>query len=195
MLTAVVLAGAVVATLALVGAFWRARASRRVELAMWPPVLGSESPAVASLLVHDFTLTRDAVAATLLDLAARGHVRVEEIGAGSLVCRLHGREPRGLNPYEQQVYDAIRDACSDGSVPVEVLTREIHHQPRRWRAAFERAVLDDARERDLIEARWTASRRIRARRSPPGRRTSSATRNPCCGLRRRCSSSGEFPCS
>lgn len=155
MLTAVVFAGAVVAGVALAAAFARARASRLVEPGIWPPLTGSEPPAIANLLVHDFTLTRDAVAATLLDLAARGHLRVEEVGPGSLVCRLHGPEPTGLTAYEQQVYDTMRDACSNGSVPVEVLTREIHHQPRRWRTTFERAVLDDARTCELIEPRWT----------------------------------------
>ena len=49
-----------------------------------PPVgprtldLGAEPPAVASFLVHGFRVTDDAVPATLIDLAARNVVDIEE---------------------------------------------------------------------------------------------------------------------
>jgi Predicted membrane protein (DUF2207) len=153
---AVLLAGAVVASAILVLAFAHARASRRVAPGIWPPLVGDEPPAIVNLLVNDFTLTRDAIAATLVDLAARGYLQIEEIGAGSFVCRLHGHAPRALTPYETQVYEAVRDACSNGSAPVETLTREIRRQPRSWRSSFERAVIKDAREREMIAPRWTA---------------------------------------
>ena len=53
-----------------------------------PPVgprtldLGAEPPAVANFLVHGFRVTDDAVPATLIDLAARNVVDIEQRGPG-----------------------------------------------------------------------------------------------------------------
>lgn len=54
-----------------------------------PPVgartldLGPEPPAVANFLVHDFRVTDEAVAATLIDLAARRVAEIEQRGPAS----------------------------------------------------------------------------------------------------------------
>src|SRR5919198_1249696 len=69
-----------------------------------PPTLdlGPEPPAIANLLVHDFRVTRDAVPATLIDLAARRLVEIEEREPGSYVCRLEERSDGKLTSYERR---------------------------------------------------------------------------------------------
>jgi hypothetical protein len=50
-----------------------------------PPVpdLGGEPPAVVALLVNEWEVDRHALVATLLDLAARRYIEIEEPGASS----------------------------------------------------------------------------------------------------------------
>ncbi len=57
------------------------------------------SPAVVNLLVHSGRLTGDALAATVVDLAARGHVHLEQIAPGEVLARFSDpaaqpRDPR-----------------------------------------------------------------------------------------------------
>jgi len=44
--------------------------------------LGEEPPAVVDLLTNDWRVTPDAIPATLLDLAARGFVDLDQLGPG-----------------------------------------------------------------------------------------------------------------
>src|SRR2546423_14566993 len=67
-----------------------------------PPV----PPAVAGLLCNDFELPAELPPATLLDLAARHVVRLEEVGPGKTICRMRGAagsEP--LTPYRPRAVD------------------------------------------------------------------------------------------
>ncbi len=50
--------------------------------------LGAEPPAIANLLVNRCNVTSSAAAATLIDLAARGHLELFEAGPGQFVVRL-----------------------------------------------------------------------------------------------------------
>ena len=54
--------------------------------------LGPEPPSVANFLVHDFTVTADAAAATLIDLAARNVLDIEQRGPEVFYVRM--RETR-----------------------------------------------------------------------------------------------------
>ena len=70
-----------------------------------PPV----PPAVAGLVCNDFELPAELPPGTLLDLAARHVVRLEEVEPGKTICRLRGaagNEP--LTRYEQRVLDEVR---------------------------------------------------------------------------------------
>jgi hypothetical protein len=67
-----------------------------------PPV----PPAVAGLLCNDFELPAELPPATLLDLAARHVIRLEEVEPSKTICRLRGtagNEP--LTPW-RDLYDA-----------------------------------------------------------------------------------------
>jgi hypothetical protein len=65
-----------------------------------PPVgqrtleLGPESPAMANLLVHDFRATPEAVPATVIDLAARRVLEIEQRGPGVFYVRLRPKPRR-----------------------------------------------------------------------------------------------------
>jgi hypothetical protein len=116
-----------------------------------PPTLelGPEPPAVANLLVHDFRVTHDAVPATLLDLAARNVVELEEREPGSYVCRLEARTDGELAAYEQRIVDLLRRRESGGIVPAQALTTGPSKESSRWWNEFRREVIADAQRRGL----------------------------------------------
>ena len=124
-----------------------------------PPTLdlGAEPPAIANLLVHDFRVTRDAVPATLLDLAARRLVEIEERKPGSYVCRLEESSAGPLTAYEQRVMDLLRSRASGDVVPTQALTTGPSAESSRWWKDFKREVVADAQRRglcrDIIDGR------------------------------------------
>ena len=58
--------------------------------------LGEEPPAVVDLATSDWRVTPDAISATLLDLAARGYLDLEQYGPGRTVAGSGG--PPGKRP-------------------------------------------------------------------------------------------------
>jgi len=120
-----------------------------------PPVgprtleLGAEPPAVANFLANDFRVTDDAVPATLIDLAARNVVDVEQRGPGVFYVRLRPAVSEQLNAYEQRVLDHLRARASNGVVPAEALTTGPGHESTRWRRRFANEVVSDAQRRGL----------------------------------------------
>jgi hypothetical protein len=67
--------------------------------------LGDEPPAVVDLLTNDWRVTADALPATLLDLAARDYLDLEQHGPGGTVCRVRRTSGEGLEAYERMVVD------------------------------------------------------------------------------------------
>jgi Predicted membrane protein (DUF2207) len=116
--------------------------------------VGPESPAVANLLVNGGRLTPDAVPATLLDLAARHVVLIEETQPGVYRCRLSNATESGLTPYEVQVLDLLRRRAVDGVVPAKALTAGPADEARGWIKNFNRKVVDEADRAGLCKARW-----------------------------------------
>jgi Predicted membrane protein (DUF2207) len=116
-----------------------------------PPV----PPAVAGLLCNDFELPAELPPGTLLDLAARHVVRLEEVEPGKTICRLRGvagNEP--LTRYEQRVLDEVRRKAVDGVVPTDALTTGAEDASRGWHRAFSKEVIGDAQGRGLTRNRW-----------------------------------------
>ena len=62
-----------------------------------------EPPAVVNLLVNRCHVTSAAAAATLIDLAARGHLELSEVGPDRYVVRLRRDRDEPLTDYEEQV--------------------------------------------------------------------------------------------
>ena len=111
--------------------------------------LGAEPPAVANFLVHGFRVTDDAVPATLIDLAARNVVDIEQRGPGVFYVRLREADAESLTRYERRVLDHLRASAHDGVVPAEALTTGPQSQSARWRRGFVSAVVSDAQSRGL----------------------------------------------
>lgn len=116
-----------------------------------PPTLdlGPEPPAVANFLAHDFRVTRDAVPATLLDLAARRLVEIEEREPGSYVCRLEKTSDGDLTSYERRVLELLRSRASGDIVPAGALTTGPKEESKRWWNGFQKEVVADAQRRGL----------------------------------------------
>ena len=120
-----------------------------------PPVgpktleLGSEPPAVANFLVNDFRVTDDAVPATLIDLAARNALDIEQRGPGVFYVRLRSRSEDPLTAYERRVLAHLHERVSDGVVPAGALTTGPQTESKRWRRGFESEVVADAKARGL----------------------------------------------
>lgn len=111
--------------------------------------LGSEPPAVASFLVNDFRVPSEAVPATLLDLAARGVVEIEQRGPGVFYVRLRPAHDEALTPYELRVLEHLRALARGGVVPGEALTTGPQESSLRWRRGFEQDVAADSKRRGL----------------------------------------------
>ncbi len=111
--------------------------------------LGAEPPAVANFLTHGFRVTDDVVPATLIDLAARNVVDIEQRGPGVFYVRLRTTSEEALTSYEHRVLDHLRSVARDGVVPGDALTTGPQHESARWMRGFVSGVVSDAQARGL----------------------------------------------
>ena len=111
--------------------------------------LGVEPPAVANFLTHGFRVTDDAVPATLIDLAARNVVDIEQRGPGVFYVRLRTTSEEALTSYEHRVLDHLRSVARDGVEPGDALTTGPQHESARWMRGFVSGVVSDAQARGL----------------------------------------------
>lgn len=114
--------------------------------------LRPEPPAVAGMLANDFIVTRDALPATLIDLAARGAVEIESRGDETFVSLRP--PPADLLPFEEQVLRHVQSLARDGRVPAAALTTGPQDSSRRWWATFRKAVVGEAQHRGLCRPLW-----------------------------------------
>lgn len=147
-------AAALVAWFALVAVLWLLRLPPRPRPGPETTDLRPEQPALANLLAHGFNPTRDAVPATLVDLAARGLVEIEDRGGGNYFCRLTGRSGV-LTPYERMLLDHLRARAAGGVVPAEALTTGPQDRSKAWWGVFRRKVVLHAQGAGFTEDLWT----------------------------------------
>jgi hypothetical protein len=150
-------AAAVVATLVwllVLGIFALVTRPKPVEAAAPTMDLGPESPAVADLLVNHCHVTARAIPGTLLDLAARHYLQIEEYGTTDTIIRLHRDPTPDLTPYEKQVMQQVTSLAENGVVPIQALTLGTAGRTESWRKAFEKEVAQEAKSRGLTEDRW-----------------------------------------
>jgi hypothetical protein len=121
-----------------------------------PPTsdLRDEPPAVANLLVNRCHPTEAAAAATVVDLAARGHLELFEAGPGRLVVRLRSAAHDDLTDYESQVLALVEERAVGGSAPLEALQLSAD-QSKGWHRRFAKRIVEDARRRGLLRGRWS----------------------------------------
>jgi hypothetical protein len=121
-------------------------------------VVGDQPPAVVNLLTTDWDLNHAAVPATLVDLAARGHVAIDQYGDDTVVRPLGRRTDDRLADYEGQLLGHLRSLgaqTGDGRVPAEALSTGPEATSRHWWRSFRSGVVDDARGRGLSRPRWS----------------------------------------
>lgn len=125
-------------------------------------LVGDEPPAVVNLITNSWSLEHEAIPATLLDLAARGHVSIRQAGQDAVVyVPLEPPARAASDPllrYERMVLKHVKRLArrtSDGVVPAGALTTGPDEQAKRWWRRFRLAVHDDARDRGLAERRWS----------------------------------------
>ena len=151
----------VLASLACTGAFLLvAGAVAVIRRPQSPPVLpamsdlGPETPAVANLLVNRGRVTPDAVPATLLDLAARNVVKIEDADQGTYACRIGPKPANGLSAYEARVFDLLRRKAEGGLVPARALTAGPADEARGWMKQFRSEVIAEASRAGKCAPRW-----------------------------------------
>jgi len=116
--------------------------------------LGSESPAVANLLANGGELTPEAVPATLLDLAARRAIQIDEKEPRVYEVRIGSSPPPGLTAYESRVVSLLRQKASGGVVPAAALTTGASGEAKSWHVSFNREVVSEARKLGFTKPRW-----------------------------------------
>src|SRR6266508_2510625 len=143
--------------------------SREVDPGPATMELGDEPPAVVNLLANDWRVTADAVPATLLDLAGRDLVDIDQLGPEDTIVRVRRAGDASLAPYERLVLDHVAGLAVDGVVPAQALTTGPQDQSKRWWKAFTGAVVADARQRGLARDRWSqgAKAAVRGAALPP----------------------------
>ena len=138
--------------------------------------LGAETPALASLVTNGFVVTPPAAVATLLDLVARGWLRVEQAEHEVvLLTDRRGRAGDALTAYEQQVLNHVHRLTHGTLTGVSGAGVEIAglRLSRRWWRRFTKAVVTDARRQGLTNVAGVPS--------PSGRRSSRSCCRPSCG--------------
>lgn len=123
--------------------------------------LRPEPPALVEFLTGGWESGRGAPRATLLDLAARGFLALEQTGPDprdTLVRIRPARKepPEELLPYEALVLARVTALASTGVLPAGALARGTEDEDRGWWRAFGRAVAADARDRGLARDRYPA---------------------------------------
>jgi hypothetical protein len=139
----------VIALAALCTLPWRPAPDRRPAL-----TLRDEPPAVVSLLAG--RLERDGYPATLLDLAARGWIGLDETGPGGVMCHPATRRPDdpGLTAYERRALAHLElRAAGMGVVPGTALGSGFEDGEQEFGKVFRDEVRADARAHGLLRSR------------------------------------------
>jgi hypothetical protein len=152
-------------TWGLAAAIWLllALVPRLVSLRLPPPPgpatvdPGPEPPAVASLLVSGSRARYTAVAATVLDLGARGNLDLAWVGPSMLSCRAARPSTRTrVLPFEARVLERLRTHLRGDEAPVSaLLPAPRSFDSRRWYRGFVREVAMVARDEGLVVPQLT----------------------------------------
>jgi hypothetical protein len=118
--------------------------------------VGDEPPAVVNVLTNDVTLTAAGLRATMIDLAARGWLRIlppdddDDIGRVRPAAGTSGGE--SLLPHERLVLQhVLARFTTDRAIPARYLAVDVRD---RWWRRFDRLVTDECRRRGLVMRRW-----------------------------------------
>lgn len=133
-------------------------APARPEPAATPEGLRKESPAVVNLLTNDATLTAAGFRATVIDLAARGWLRIlppddEDDDLGRVRPAATAYEGDALLPHERLVLQHVMARfTTDRAIPARYLAVDVKGS---WWRRFRSLVVDDAHRAGLVRRRWS----------------------------------------
>jgi hypothetical protein len=118
--------------------------------------LRSDSPAVVNMITNDATVTAAALRATVIDLAARGWLRILPPDVGDDLARVRpaaeAYDGDALRPYERLVLQhVIARFTTDRAIPAPYLAVDVRGS---WWRRFAGLVADDARHDGLVTRRW-----------------------------------------
>lgn len=119
---------------------------------------GPESAAVVGLLTNGFEVPTAAVPATVIDLAARGWIRLAHADGELMVVTRSAGAAVGdvLRPHEQLVLNHVSARAFNDVTSGATLAVNQRRLNRRWRHRFARAVAALAAESGLATRRYTA---------------------------------------
>jgi hypothetical protein len=122
--------------------------------APWPG-LGGERPALVNLVATGGRLSGAAYPATVLDLAAKGHLMITQRMAGQLWCDVSAVAPAetGLAESERLVLADARRVADRGGAPFEAVAESCASDVRGKWDPFERAVRAEGRHAGLTRPR------------------------------------------
>ncbi|MCW6003614.1 DUF2207 domain-containing protein [Micromonospora sp. CPCC 205371] len=124
----------------------------RVPAGRATPDLIDTPPAVVNLLMNGLRAAPEAAAATLLDLAARGHLELYQPAAdpGETVVRVRRGAHAGLTSYEQRVLDRVDVAPGVHPLTLADLARRQAQDGQTWQERLVVATREDAIARGLM---------------------------------------------
>ncbi len=133
--------------------------------------LRSEPPGIVNMLTNDATLTAAGFRATVIDLAARGWLRIlppdEEDELARVRPAATAFQGDSLLPHERLVLQhVLARYTSERAIPARYLAVDIRGP---WWRRLTRLVADEAVRRDLLRRRWTWKRPRGSRRAGRGR--------------------------
>jgi hypothetical protein len=122
--------------------------------ASWPGLAG-EKPALVNLAVTRAQPTGAAYSATILDLAARGHLVITQRMAGQLWCDVPAAAPAdtGLAQPERLVLAEARKLAGGAGAPFEAVAERCASDVRATWDPFERALRAEGRQAGVTRAR------------------------------------------
>ena len=129
---------------------------RRPDPAAASGSLRTESPAVVNVLANDATLTAAGYRATVVDLAARGWLRILPPETDDEVSRVRpsatAQDGDALLPHERLVFQHILARfTTDRAIPARHLAVDVRGS---WWRRFRRLVHADGRRAGLLKRRW-----------------------------------------
>jgi len=140
---------------------WQQRrtAPPRPEAASSVESLRADPPAVVNMVTNDATVTAAALRATVIDLAARGWLRILPPDEGDDLARVRpaaeAYDGDALRPYERLVLQhVIARFTTDRAIPAPYLAVDVRGS---WWRRFASLVADDARNDGLVTRRWRAA--------------------------------------